>query len=279
MPNNTPTYWSARGESLHTFARSIESLGPGLNVPLLRGENVIIPGRPGKVWTPKDVDSRVLPLGMWVRGALDERGATATTTQLFHTNWNNLVRLLWTPDGQFSLTKRFYDGDLTLRAATALAEFKTGLAPTMIGKNAAKTLVELELADPYFYDDSSQVFPLVNGDNVINVRGNAPTRKITIAIQGSRRNTTIRRKLPATPDHLIRVTTDISFGGSSTIDIANYSATAKVSPVLPSYDSTSDIVHSGSKAWLELKPGNNTITVSSDSGEGVITMTVKGAWA
>jgi hypothetical protein len=275
MPNNTPTYWSASGESLHTYARSIESLGPGLNVPLFRGEDIVIPGRNGRVWTPKDVDSRILPLGMWVRGSGDDQG-TGTTSPLFHTNWNNLVRLLWTPDGQFPLTKRFYDGDSTLRSATALAEFSSGLAPTMSGKNAAKTLVDLELADPYFYDDVVQNFPLVNGDNVINVRGNAPTRNIMVTINGSRRNTIIRRKLP-TVDHQFQVTTDLSSGDFIIVNVAEFEASLKrgTNPVV---DATVDVRHTGAIQWLELKPGNNTITVSSDVGLGTIQMQVRGAW-
>lgn len=275
MPNNTLTYWSVGAESLHTYARSIESLGPSLAVPLFRGDDIVIPGRNGRVWTPKDVDSRVLSLGMWVRGGADDQ-STGTTSQLFHTNWSNLVRLLWTPNEQFQLTKRFYDGDSTLRSATALAEFSSGLSPTMIGKNAAKFTVDLELADAFFFDDAIQTFNLVNGDNVINVRGNAPTRNIMVTINGSRRNTFIRRKLP-TVDHQFQVTTDLSSGDFTIVDVANFEASLKrgSNPVI---DNTLDVRHSGAVQWLELKPGNNTITVSSDVGLGTIQMQVRGAW-
>lgn len=278
MPNNTPTYWSARGESLHTYARSIESLGPGLRVPGFRGENIVVPGSPGDVWVPKDVASRSLPLGMWVRGTSDGGAAFAGTSQLFHTNWNNLVRLLWTPGEQFELTKRFYDLDSTLRSATAMAEFMTGLEPTMIGKSAAKSIVELRLANPYFYDDVPQTMNLITGDNIIDVRGNAPTRRIKITINGARKNTIIRRKIPATPDHQVQITTDLSSGDFSTIDVENYSATTKRGSA-PTYDSTVDVRHSGSRAWLELKPGLNVLAVSSDSGIGSIQIEYRGAWA
>lgn len=267
MVNVTPTYWSAKGESLHTFARSIESLGPGLRAAMLRGENVTIPGRPGKVWTEKDIDSRTLPLGMWVRG----------NDQIeFQNNWNDLVRLLWTPGEQFELTKRFYDRDSTLRSASALAEFASGLEPTMIGRSGAKTMVELDIANAFFFDDDPQVFPLVDGDQTINIRGNAPTRNISIVINGARKNTIIRRKSPS-PDHQVQVTTDLNSSDFSTIDIANYEATTKRGTT-PAYDSSVEVRHTGSKAWLELKPGDNVINVSSVSGIGSIQMTVRGAW-
>ena len=279
MPNNTPTYWSADGVSLHTFAHSIESVGPGLRMAPYRGEDIVIPGRPGVMWVPKDVDSRTLPLGMWVRGLQDiGAGQHATTTQDFHNNWNNLVRLLYTPGRQFELTKRFYDGGI-LRQATALAEYASGMEPTLIGKNAAKFLVELKLADPYFYDDGTpQTFNLVNGDQVINVLGNVPTRRVTLTINGSRVNTTVRRKLPATPDHQVQYVPGLNSGEFVTIDSRNYSASTKKG-ALPAYDSSVDVRNSGSRAWLELAPGNNTINVSSTSGIGSIQLVVRGAWA
>jgi hypothetical protein len=43
-------------------------------------------------------------------------------------------------------------------------------------------------------------------------------------------------------------------------------------------DATVDVRHTGAIQWLELKPGNNTITVSSDVGLGTIQMQVRGAW-
>lgn len=278
MVNNTETYWSAKGESLHTFARSIESLGPGLRAPGMRGDDVTIPSRPGKVWMEKTPDSRTLPLGMWVLGLEEEGpGATDTSQSQFHTNWNNLVRLLWTPGEQFELTKRFYDGSTLIRSATALAEYSSGLEPTMIGKKAARTVVELSLADPYFYDDTQQVFNLVDGGQTINIRGNAPTRNIMITVNGSRNNTIIRRTSP-NPAHQVQLISDLSAGDVTTIDVSDYSAVTDPAGTPVAYDSSVDVRHSGSRAWLELKPGDNVINVSSTAGIGSIQMVVRGAW-
>lgn len=278
MPNNTPTYWSAAGESLHTYARSIESLGPGLRAAPFRGEDVVIPGRSGQVWVPKDVDSRTLPLGMWVRGTLDQVNPAGNTRNLFDENWNNLVRLLWQPEVQFDLTKRFYDtfqGANAFRSATAKAEFSSGLEPTMIGKNAARFIVDLKLANPYFYDDNLQQFTLVNGDQTIHVRGNAPTRRVALSIAGSRNNVIVRNKTRI--PHQVQYAADLSSGWTANINAEEYtSSTQPASGV--AYDSSIDVRHSGHRAWLELYPGPNIINLSSTSGVGAVNLSVRGAW-
>lgn len=275
MVNTTNLYWSASGESLHTFARSIESLGPGLRAPGVRGEDIVIPGRPGKVWVPKDPDSRTLPLSMWVLGYADGPGASVGGQQKFYENWNNLVRLLWTPGKQFPLQKRFYDNGVLL-TATAMAEFSSGLEPTMMGRKGARSLVDLSLANPYFYDDAPQTVTLVNGDNTVAVRGNAPTRRIEVTINGARKNVRIRNKSGIT-DHTMQFVPDLSSGSKAVIDVENYKSTTTPASG-PGFESTVDVRHSGHKAWLELVPGNNVINLSSDSGIGVVTLKTWGAW-
>lgn len=277
MPNNTATYWSVDGESLHTFVRSIQSLGGILKPPPVRGENVTIPYQRGRTWVPKIPDEQVLNLGMWLRGVSDtaDAGTTGTTRQNFDENWKNIVRLLWRPGQQFELTKRFYDSGI-LRSATALAEYAGGLAPEMIGKAAGRFVVDLRLADPFFYDDTVQTFNLVNGDQTINVRGNAPTTHIIATINGARNNTIVRVKSPG-DDHQMEFHDDVSSGEVVTIDVKNYAAT--MDPAAgPNYDAEADVRHTGSPYWLILQPGDNIVNLSSSSGIGAVSLQVRGAW-
>src|SRR5688572_22025127 len=108
MVNNTETYWEADGTSLHTFAWSIETLS-GLGPPPLRGEDVTIPYSPGQQHVPKTFDSNKLTLAIQLRGVNPNAGSgvTAASRRQIMNNWNDLVRLLWTPGRQLALTKRF----------------------------------------------------------------------------------------------------------------------------------------------------------------------------
>lgn len=279
MVNNTSTYWEADGVSLHTFAHSIETLGGALGVPKLRGDDITIPYNHGDLWVPKFADSRVLNLGMWVRGVNPGEGVGANdlSKSNFDSNWNNLVRMLWTPGRQFKLTKRFYDQwDGTLRSASAMAEFSDGLEPTMKGRNLGKFTVSLRLADPFFYDDVIQSFTLVDGDQDINVRGNAPTRNILMTVNGPNKYAQVRRKLPA-PDHQVQVYQDILSGGYTQVDPRAWSSLTHP-PTGVNYDSQLDIKASGNAPWLELSPGSNTINLTRTSGTGTVILEVRGAW-
>lgn len=272
--NNTDTYWDVDGESLHTFAHSIETLNGLLRVPTMRGEDITIPNRHGQIWAPKVPDSQTLSLSMFVRGIANGSAVDGQDTRpQFFTNWNNLIRLLWTPGRQFELTKRFYDGSTDLIAATALAEFSSGMEPTMQGRKAGKFVVDLKLADPYFYGPLISI-PLSNGTNLINIPGSAETRNIKVSISGSRTNLKVRNQTAGVE---FTYSGPLASDRSAVVDVQNFEATETPSGG-PAFDSDGKVVHSGDPSWLVLKPGDNTIVVSSDSGAGPVILEVRGAW-
>lgn len=266
MVNNTETYWEADGESLHTYAHSIESLTGLMQPPSLRGNDGQVAYLPGDIWEEKVPESRILPLGMWVIGS---------TMAEFQSNWNDLVRLLWTPGRQFDLTKRFYDGGL-LRVATAKAEYSGGMSPSMIGQKGARCVVDVKLADPYFYDDTPQVFNLVDGDNTINIRGNSPTRNIIATINGARDNTIIRVKSPGVA-HQFQYNGSLAASDVATISSQDYTSMTSVGGA-PAFDTELLVTHTGSRYWMILQPGDNVVNLTSDFGIGSVQLTVRGAW-
>lgn len=277
MTNTTDTFWSANGVSLQTFAQNIETLGGSrMAPPKPRGDDIVIPYAVGEVDTPKVIGARTVTLAMWVRGANADgsRPASSARAQKFDDNWRDLRNLLWNQGRQFNLQKRFYVNGV-LRTATARARYEDGLEPTMLGRYAARCTVDLRLADPYFYDDELKTFSLVNGEQTINVLGDADTRNISITINGSRNKTRIIRGNPAAVE--VQYFTDVPTGHSARIDVPSYTATATPSGA-PQFDTTGKVKHFGAPEWLTLVPGNNIINVSSETGLGTIQLQARGAW-
>jgi hypothetical protein len=274
--NNTETYWEADGRSLHTYAHSIETLS-NIAIPNFRGENDVVPLTPGATWVEKVPDQNVITLGMWARGVDPDAGggASQATKRQYQKNYHDLVRMFWNPRRQVALTKRFYDGDGDDPiSATALVEYAGGLAPTMIGNNAGKFTVDLRLADPFFYADTLLEVPLVNGDNIIEVPGDAPTLNAMFTINGARTNTRILNK---TNEFQFTYPQAVLAGEYVRIEPKTYDAFHK--PVnAPEYDASTRVIWQGGYQWMQLEHGTNVIHVQSTSGAGVINLQARGAW-
>lgn len=271
MPNNTEVFWEADGVSLHTYAWSIETIG-GMGPPPLRGTDHLVPMRSGQQWVPKKFDANTITLAMWLRGVDADAGSgvTRATRQKYDDRWNDLIRLLWTPGRQLSLRKRFYDRGV-LRSATAKAEYVGGLEPTMMGQSAGRCTVDLKIAEGVFFDDITENVPLVNGDNTLQVRGNAPTTNIKVSVTGARENVKVRN---ATHGVEFTYPRSILTGQNAVIDIDDYS----VIDSSLNYDASAHIIHTGADQWLTLLHGTNVINLSSTSGAGTVNLEYRAAW-
>jgi len=276
MPNNTETYWDADGVSLHTYAKSIETL-TGIGPPKFRGENDVIPTKPGERYVAKTPDANLLTLGMMLRGIAEHASNTdGNPTKLqYQSNYNDLIRMLWLPSAQgreLVLTKRFYDGGV-LKTASANAEYVGGLAPTMIGQKAARCTVDLKLNDPFFYATSYTSQANVNGNQNITVEGNAPTLAIVVTINGTRTNAKIRNNTAG-----VEFTSPLALSAGHNVIVGVKDFTALATQGGAAFDSSAGIIHTGAPQWLILWPGVNQINVSSTVGTGVITLQYKAAW-
>jgi len=274
MTNTTDTYWDVDGVSLQTFAQNIETLGSRDVPPKYRGDDITIPYMEGQLWVPKVPDSRIIPLGMWVRGANSDDSVDRDARRIYDDNWRNLQRLLFTPGRQFTLTKRFwYNG--TLHTASAKAEFNDGLDPTMSGRTLSKFTVSLKLADPWFYETTLQTVTLVNGDQNVTVAGDVPTRNIIASINGVRTNPRI---LNRTTGAQFTFAGSLLAGDTFSADVKAYRATKT-----PSGGSAGKVngsmIHSGDPQWLNLIPGVNVMNLSSDGTElGITQLQIRGAY-
>lgn len=277
MANTTGVFWSANGESLQTYARNISSLEGKLAMPSLRGSDVVIPHRRGQVWVPKVADSRILPLAMWVSDSNADGVKASTKAERmanFDTNWRALMNLLWREGERITLTKRFtYMGDT--RIAHAKAEFTGGIAPSMVGRYAARAVITLNLTDPYFYDDYQDTYTLANGDNNVVVIGDVTTHELEIDIAGARNKPILNNKSLGIT---LQYNGILDAGDSAKITVPEFKTWTIDAGNPLGYISNARAIRTGSPMLFGLKPGANTVNLSSTSGNGLVTIKSRAAW-
>lgn len=275
MTNSTTEYWDVDGVSLQTMAFDIESWGGDRQAPpIFRGSDLTIPYAPGDLFIPKQVASRTMTFSMWVIG-VNEDGTIPTGIQArtFETNFHKLRKLLWTPNRQFTLTKRFYV-DNTLVSASTKAQFSGGINPTMTGRSRGTFDVQLQLSDPYFYGPEKNSGALTTGTHTITVGGDDITRAVKIHIAGPKKYTVIRNN---TLGVQVELHQDLNSGDVADLDVKAFKSVTDPSAGDP-YTSNGSIRHAGDAFWMLLQPGDNEIVISADSGIGAVTLTYQEAW-
>lgn len=263
--------WKVDGFALQTFAYNIATWGGSRQTPpKLKGANASIPHRPGQKWYQKTVDARVLSLGMWVIGA--NTNGSAGNRQTFERNWRALRRMLWTPDREVVLSKTFYD-DVTngLITAQAKAQYVDGLSPSMTGRRRASFVVDMMLADPWFYEITNKTFTISMGATLlIPTFGDYPTIRMSIRFVGPCAYPTLTTSSGVS----VKYNGSVNSGQSILIDVENFTA-SKVTGS-SSIDVTSSISHSGHPNWMRLG-GSTSVNVlmsgSSDTGTATIIAT------
>jgi len=264
MSNSSEEYWSINGVSLNQYCWAIKTIGGSrLAVPKLRGDNTLFPFRDGRSFRTKNADSRVITLAMWVAGvnpSTDQPRAGGTQDVQFNDNWRTLQQLLWSPEEQLVLTRRWWENAASpvLREATALCELAGTMDPTMTGRTRADFAVDLLLSDPYFYGPELTYNLSPGGTTVVSNPGDIPIwTSIKIQLNGELVSPLITN-LTATPNTWMRVNTAI-IGNPVNVDVGQFS-------VINSFDNsnlTGSVTHSGFRAWMKLLPGNNSIKLTS----------------
>lgn len=267
MTNSTPTFWSVDGTSLQTFAWNIQTRGGDrMAPPPMRGDNDEVPHIEGLVWKPKIAGPRVMSLDMWVIGA--DADGTVQDEAAFDTNWNALRALLWNPRAQLAVTKRWEDSGV--QSAVGYAQFTAGLNPTITGGRRAKFSVDLLMADPWFYG-SPIVIPTLNAGNpseAFTVIGDWHTNAIDVAITGP---LTVPRLTKANGDWM-EFNGPTLIGETTDIDVNSYEADTDGAKA------AGYVSKSGGIRWLELSPGAETLTFSTQAGTGDVDVTYQPVW-
>jgi hypothetical protein len=180
MTNNSAVYWTANDFSLHTMAWSVKSFGGRRFFgPAKKGEDLSIPFKRGRVYVPKSRESQWYDLNMWVLPVTEDgpRDSVLTREEKAHENWRRIIAAV-DVEGQFDLTKRWYDGNV-IKSATAQAEFVDGDGPDADDGTGFYFSLKLLLADPYFYTPADPI-----GSGSVTVEGEAPTDHVEITFTG-----------------------------------------------------------------------------------------------
>lgn len=185
MTNTTDVYWDLAGTSIETYAWNLNTRGGSLQgSPGVRGNNLDVPHRHGKIYVAKYRDSRVLDFSMWVIGQEQDGSIPADQKIQFDENLA-ILQNLFDFEGQRTLTKRWLEG-ITVKSAAALVEYAGGIEPTYRGQYQAGFNPSLLLADPWFYEAGIAI--TVDG-TAKTIRGSHATDKMSISLAAGARVT------------------------------------------------------------------------------------------
>lgn len=271
MANSSEEYWSVDGVSLHQYGWSVATVGGSrYDVPTRRGENIKLAYRPGEVHRNKIVEPRVISLIMWMTGTDPANGNAADDPMVqWNDNWDYLRRLFYKPGGeQITLTRRWkltISGSPTLLAADAEAELADALNPKMTGRFRNEFSVDLLLADPFFYGaQETETFALSTPNTVTNAGHEiAAHNHMEVDFIGPLTDPRLTNATPA-PDVWVQYTGSIASGQTLRLSIPNFTATR----VSDSANLIAGISHSGTRHWMALAPGNNSLTLTASAGSG-----------
>jgi hypothetical protein len=260
VTNSSDEYWEIDGISLNQYCWAIKTIGGGrMAVPKLRGDNTLFPFRDGRAFRSKNADSRVITLAMWVAGVDPATDQPASNQNVqFNDNWKTLQRLLWSPEQQLTLTRRWWEnaGTPVLRTATALCELAGTMDPTMTGRTRADFAVDLLLSDPYFYGPEITANLTPSSNVVVNNPGDiAVWSTINVQLNGELVSPRITN---STANVWMQVNTAV-ITNPINVSVGDYS-------VINSFDQsvlTGSVVHSGYRSWFRLLPGDNTLRLTS----------------
>lgn len=275
MTNSTEVYWDVDGTSLQTYCMNVESLSPKWTTPTHRGDDVVIAFQHGALHQRKHLEARTISLGMWVNGF----GSTGAPTALglerqFNANMKALQALFFREFAdQITLTKRWKDPATgAVVSASAKATLVSAFEPEMQGPHAARVSVELRLTDPFFY--APEVLQeLTTAGSTFSVAGDVSTSKIRLVYNGALVNPEIVNS-SLVPALSLRVGLGIANGDTVTLEVADFSA-ARASD---SANVVGSVTRSGSRSWLRLRPGSNTLSLTVSGGSGTVSIFYRPAY-
>lgn len=269
MPT-TVDYWDVDGYSLNEYTRNLDSWGGSREAPPpLRGSNQQIPYMYGTQFVEKVPDRRSMVLKGWISA---ERNGVESVANLKQ-NWREFRTLLWRPDEEFLLTKRWRDANGVAMAATAKAQYVSGLEPE-IDNLTMKFEVTLELADPFFYGPEITVaVPL--GDTAFVPKGDYPSKKLKVLFANAQSGMAVSALINGVIDNTITYTSTVA-GATATIDIEKFRATELLSGATTK--TSSKVGHSGRAQWLWLPKKMTHLRFARTSGSGTATIKYQPAW-
>lgn len=279
MALSTDVYWEINGVPLQTYAYNVTTWGGDLQAPPpLRGEDSTVPYRPGTIFHSRRPDGRELTFSMWVVGAdVDGKVPTSKTMRAeFEKNFKMLRNLFWNSGKQVTVTKRWKDYDTgTVMSATGKAVYANGLAPSMTGTQRATFTVELYMSDPFFYGAQQTVnfAATATSNQTFTVLGDFETTDILLTANGARNNF---RFTNTTEGIYVNVNQNLAVANSILLDVNAFLATKN--PTGTPSNVIGSVTNFGNPYWMVLRPGSQTISLTSSSGTGTGELKYRPRW-
>jgi len=260
--------WYFNGFALNQPYWNIATFGGSrFGLPTNRGQDYEVPYRSGQLFRGKYLDERTVTLTMWTDSqmsgnqsypALDPRRA-------FNDNWQALRQTFFTRGAQGSVQGQLQrnwwltqGGSPGMVTSTAMAEIAGSMDPTMNGRTSAAFSVDLLLSDPHFYGAQQSQAVGTGGGTIVNLGEGVAGEGFASAVNAF----TVSVSQAAT---VTNSTAGVAFSHSGagvqswpvTIDVLRYTATDNVGNNV-----IGGLGHIGSRMWMTLLSGANTIAVS-----------------
>lgn len=204
------------------------------DVASLRGGNALIPLADGETWVEKPFDTYTLPLDLVLLGS---------GRQAFNDARRTLLRLV-KPGRTVTLSRRVGYGTGN-ETHTALAEYATGLNPSMTGLDVGQLLLEMRILGGLWYGAAVTI-----GAGASTITGDVRTRRMTATVSAGMdptvTNTTNGYAFTVSGDTTTPVEVDVE--------------------AMTASDSGGDCSDrlSWTRTWpMQLEAGSNTLTISS----------------
>lgn len=278
MANSTAAYWDINGTSLNQFGWSVKSIGSGVALPTLVGDDIAVANRPGVSHQEKIPGPRTVSLGMWTTGTIPATGIRSgalSSAMLWNQNWDTLRKLVFRENGaQLTLTRRWYTvsgGVASLTVASAFAEHVGTLEPGMTSRDRCDFVMEFLLADPYFYSTTTTSTTWSgSGSKTITNIGDVSAwhaNNFTISFTGPWTTPTMTNSTYY-PDVWFKYDSSIAAGETVLINVGDFTALSSVRGNV-----TGLMTHGGDRPWMRLAPGVNVVSLS--GGGGTCTLNFK----
>lgn len=244
---------------LRDYVSQVQVLSGVAGSPALTGGPYQLPGRAGATFAPYQVGQRRFPVAVMFQGRASD-GVTAGQQQL--ADQRSLGRLLHCPGEPLTLTLEtdLVVGGQVLAARWVAEATMPGYGPDLSAELVSRAVLEFFLLPGYWRDENASSTPLTSGTPVtIDVDSDARTDWVQVTLTGGADPTIANSATGKT----------LSYSGSpasASLDVRAFTATDGGADVR-SHVSSDDVV------WLELAPGQNTLTLS---GGGTATVAWRG---
>jgi hypothetical protein len=259
-----PQEWSFRGTDLSTYAYLVSATDGIDDLPPLRGEDVAVPGIPGRRSLGRVLDSRrmVLTIWTWPLNAAGTRDQSTNRNQT-RVNTDALFALL-ANRAEGALVRKMPDGTTRTAQAVCLS------AAAIDDKTAQETIgivADFQLADPFLYGASSATVQAIAASPTaltITNPGSVASERVLFDFTGPISNPKVTN---STNGWYCECLVAVASGKHLLVDTGAWTA------LNDGLNAIGSIRHSGGLAFFRLNPGANVLSITSTAPGGSLTLT------